>query len=372
MEKYQRCTRCVMDNVSDSSIRFDDQGHCNYCTDVLRRMPEEYFPNAEGKQKLEAMLARVKEDCKDDPYDCIVGVSGGIDSSYILYLGAQYGLRMLAVHIDDGFDNEIAVENLRKLTEKTGTEMITIHADRQEYMDVVRSFLEASVANLAFAQDNLIIKALHTYAREHHIKYSLDGNNFAHECILERGDSVNAADKKLIYSIHKRFGRVPLKNLEFMSLEDRYIRQKFGSPVTHLRPLNYLDYNLEEAIHTLEDYCGFVYYGGKHYESILTRFMQCWYLPEKFGQDKRKSHYSSLIMTGQMTREEALENLKKPLYASEELLQKDRQFLADCLGITLEQLDAYVKQAPKSEMEYPHSLLNHAAPLARKLRRFIE
>lgn len=166
MKEYQRCTRCVMDNASDPTISFDAVGHCNYCTDVLRRMPAEYFPNEEGKRRLDAMVAEIKETCKDDPYDCIVGVSGGIDSSYILYWGWTQGLRMLAIHVDDGLDNPVATENLKKLVAKTGVTMVTIQPDMEEYRDILRSLLKGSLPNLAIAQDNLIIKSLQDYAEQ--------------------------------------------------------------------------------------------------------------------------------------------------------------------------------------------------------------
>lgn len=371
MEKYQRCTRCVMDNVSDPSITFNAEGHCNYCTDVLRRMPTEYFPNEEGQRRLAAIVAEIKDVCKNDPYDCIVGVSGGIDSSYILKWGYTQGLRMLAVHIDDGLDNPIATENLKKLVEKTNVTMITIQPNMEEYKDVFRALLKASLPNLAFAQDNLIIKALQDYAEENHIRYSLDGSNIAHESILERGRSVNANDGKFIKAVHSKFGEIPLVHTQFLTLPNRYLKRNH-SGVTHLRPLNNMSYNLQDAIHELNDFCGFQYYGGKHYESILTRFLQCWYLPEKFGKDKRKSHYSSLIVSGQMTREEALELLKKPLYPSEELLQADKQFLADYCGVSMEVFESWLALPPREEYSMPHSILNHAAPIARKFRRILE
>lgn len=371
MKEYQRCTRCVMDNASDPTISFDAVGHCNYCTDVLRRMPAEYFPNEEGKQRLDAMVAEIKETCKDDPYDCIVGVSGGIDSSYIIYWGWTQGLRMLAIHVDDGLDNPVATENLKKLVEKTGVTMVTIQPDMEEYRDILRSLLKGSLPNLAIAQDNLIIKSLQDYAEQQHIRYSLDGSNFAHESILERGHSVNACDKKFILAVQKKFGEQTIRHIKFSSLEDRYLRRHHAS-VIHLRPLNNMSYQLKGAIHELEEFCGFQYYGGKHYESILTRFLQCYYLPTKFGKDKRKSHYSSLIVSGQMTREEALELLEKPLYPTEALLQTDKQFLADYCGVTLATFESWLALPPREEYSMPHSVLNHMAPLVRKFRRFIE
>lgn len=369
---FQRCSRCIMDNATDTTISFDRNGYCNYCSDVLKRAPTEYFPNEDGKQKLDEIILKIKEECKDDPYDCIVGVSGGIDSSYILYLGYLYNLRMLAVHVDDGLDNPVATENIRKLTEKTGTTLITISPNRAEYSDLLKSLFQASVPNLAIAQDNLIICALEKYGESNGIRYSLDGSNFAHESILERsGKGVNNCDAKYIMAIQKQFGALPLEHLEFATLTGRYLKRRVSS-VSHVRPLNFIDYSLEDAIKKLQDFCDFEYYGGKHYESILTRFLQCYYLPQKFGIDKRKSHFSSLIVSGQMSREEALKKMEMPLYLSEELLEEDKRFLASYMNISVVELEEYILRPPKFERDYPHSCLNSIAPMARKLRKLLE
>ncbi|MEH2955776.1 N-acetyl sugar amidotransferase [Candidatus Merdisoma sp. JLR.KK011] len=373
MYKYQRCTRCVMDNKSDRTITFDNKGYCNYCSDVIKRMPTSYFPNEEGKKLLDATIKQIKSECREDKFDCLVGVSGGIDSSYILYLGYQYNLRMLAVHIDDGLDNPVAVENIKKLINKTNTHLITLKPDHEEYADLLKALFKASVPNLAIVQDNLIVKAIDQYGKDNNIKYSLDGNNIAHESILEHGDgNVNFCDKKHILAIHKKFGEMPIKKTEFITLSDRYLKRSFLSSLKHIRPLNYISYNLEESIKKLNEFCGFEYYGGKHYESILTRFLQCYYLPEKYGADKRKSHYSSLIVSGQMTRDEALRKLEEPLYLSQDLLDSDKKFLADYMGVSLEQLDAWINLPPKKQSDYPHSLLNEMSPIARKFRKIIE
>lgn len=369
---YQQCKRCLMDNRSDKTIQFDQNGYCNYCTDIIKRKPLEYFPNAEGKKLLDSMMSEIKGSCKDDEYDCLVGVSGGIDSSYILYKGHQYGLRMLAVHIDDGLDNPIAVENLDKLIKATGTKLVNISPDRKEYSDMLYSLFKASVPNLAIVQDNLILKSLQDYAESKEIKYMLDGANFAHESILERGESVNPCDVKYILGIQRKFGKIKIEKLEFISMTDRYIRRHSKKRVKHIRPLNFMEYDVGKAIKELEEFCGFQYYGGKHYESILTRFMQCYYLPEKFGIDKRKSHYSSLIMSGQMTRKEGLKKLEKPLYPNPKMLEEDKKFLAEYMGISIEELDRCIALEPKKERGYQHSILNEMAPLARKFRRILE
>lgn len=368
---YQRCSRCVMDNAIDKRIVFDADGKCSYCNDIEKRMPHEYFP--ENSNKLDAIIKQIKNECVNDQFDCMVGISGGIDSSYILYLGYRFGLRMIAVHIDDGLDNPIATENIKKLIQMTGTEYISITPNKEEYADIIYSLLKASVSNLAIAQDNLIIKALQDYGEKNNIRYILDGSNFAHESILERSEKgVNSSDKKFIMEVHKRFGRMPIKDLEFTSIYERYIRRHRKKDFKHVRILNYIDYNLESALKELKDFCGFEYYGGKHYESILTRFMQCYYLPEKFGLDKRKSHYSSLIMSGQMSREDAINKLKAPLYTSEKLLNEDMEYLAKYMGITIEEFKDFISQPPKGENDYPHSKLNELAPIARKFRRILE
>ncbi len=368
---YQRCTRCIMDNASDGTVTFDSNGHCSYCRDIEKRMSKEYFPD--GSRKLGLIMEKMKTDCKNDKYDCMAGVSGGLDSSYILYLGHKYGLRMIAVHIDDGLDSPAAAENIKKLVKAAGAEYIVISPDRAEYADVIYSLLKASVSNLAIAQDNLIMKSLQQYGEKNHIKYILDGSNFAHESILERGeDRVNPCDKKYIINVHKRFGRIPIPSLAFTSLPERYIFRNTKRQFRHIRPLNYINYQMEDAVQELKEFCDFKYYGGKHYESVLTRFMQCYYLPAKFGIDKRKSHYSSLIMSGQMSRHEALERLDMPLYPDRYQLLEDKIFLADYLDITVEEMDHLIAQPPKGEREYPHSKLNGIAPLARKFRRIFE
>lgn len=368
---YKRCTRCVMDNASDTTITFDEQGHCNYCNDVLRRRENEYFPNEEGKKKLEAMMSKLKKEGEGKKYDCIVGVSGGLDSSYILYLGYQYGLRMLAVHIDDGLDTEIAKQNIAKLCQKAGVELINVCPDKEQYADLTLAFFKASVPNLAMPQDNLLFQALHDITKQYNIKYSLSGANFAQESILERSTGINAMDKTHILAIHKRFGTKPMDKLRVGNLWSAYIGWRYFSKITMLYPLNYLDYNKERVLAELKEFSDYNYYGGKHYESILCRFLQCYYLPKKYNFDKRKSHLSSLIVDGQMTREQALEELKKPAYLSQELQEQDLNFLANYFQITREEFDRIIALPAKQHSDYPKSWLENLEGIARSFRKYI-
>lgn len=365
------CSRCVMDD-SDQSIVFDKNGYCNYCTDVLRRMPTEYFPNESGKQQLDKMMEKVKADGKGFKYDCMVGVSGGLDSSYVLFLGKKYGLRMLCVHVDDGLDTETAKSNIAKLCKKCEADLIIVRPDIEQYKDITRSLFLSGVPNLALAQDNLLIAALRDTAKKYHIRYSLSGANFSMESILQRGtDGVNSGDKKHLVALHKQFGKVKINKLRFSNMFENYIEKRYFSRTKTLYPLNYINYRLDNTITELKSFCDYEYYGGKHYESILTRFLQCYYLPTYFDFDKRKSHFSSLIVTEQMTRQDALERLAKPAYNSDELLQSDIKFLANYLEMSESEFRSILAQPKHKHSDYPTSVLNKIAPIARKFRRLL-
>lgn len=365
------CTRCVMDET-DASITFDDSGRCNYCSDVLRRKDAEYFPNAAGKERLDQIMEQIKAAGQGQKYDCMVGVSGGLDSSYVLYLGYRYGLRMLCVHIDDGLDTEIAKQNIAALCNQCGTALIMVRPDMAQYKDLLRALFLSGVPNLAMAQDNILLAALRDTAREYGVAYSLSGANFAMESILQRGtDFINASDKKHLLAIHKRFGRLGVDRLRFSTMFQNYIGKRYFSKTKTLYPLNYIDYDLNRTLDELNAFCGYTYYGGKHYESILTRFLQCCYLPVYFNFDKRKSHYSSLIMSGQMTRDEALAKLAKPAYTSEELLESDIAFLADYLDMSKAEFMETLELPKHKHSDYPRSALNSLAPLARRFRKWL-
>lgn len=367
MSAYRICNRCVMDTNGDPAITFNAAGQCNYCCEASARLRTLTPPQDESAMK--ALFGKIKEDCKNDAYDCLVGVSGGLDSSYLIYLGHQHGLRMLGVHIDDGLDTDIAAQNIKSLCQKANVTLINVQPNQVQYRDLTLSFFKAAVPNLACPQDNLILAALTDAVKQYHLKYLLHGSNLSMESILQTGNSYTAADDTHIRAIQKQFSGKPIDKLRLTTTFEDSVLRRLRKDVIRVTPLDLMDYRFDKAVQELEDFSGYTYYGGKHHESVLTRFMQCWYLPEKFGVDKRKSHFSSLIVSGQITREEALERLKKPAYASEELREQDFNTLASYLGISRQEFDRLLALPPKSHDDYPKSFFSsHFVPFLLRMR----
>lgn len=348
---YQRCTRCVMDNRSDRNITFDSQGHCNYCTEALEKInTTTYFPGEDGQRKLEEMLAILKEEGKNKKYDCIMGISGGLDSSYLAYLGYKWGLRIFAVHIDDGYDTDISKSNIKKLCAAAHIDLRTINPDTKQYDALSRAYLEAGVPNIAIPQDNILFAFLYDVVKETGIKYFLSGGNFALESILQKDHVFNSMDVVNIRDINRRFGTDKLDKLKFISSYQKYINTRQGRVIT-LRPLDYIDYNRERAFKELNDFCGFEYYGRKHLENIMTAFVQTYWFPKKFGLDKRTSHLSSMIVSGQMTRDEALKELDQDLY-DEVQMNEYIGIIKQRLGLTDEDFDRIMAAPPHEHEDY--------------------
>lgn len=356
MSSYQICKRCVMDNAGDAEITFDENGYCNYCTEAMRLRKQS--PKPGDMSGLSSLFEKIKNDCKDTEYDCLIGISGGLDSSYVAYLGHRYGMRMLGIHIDDGLDTEIAKANVKNLCEKAGVTLINVRPDAEQYRDLILSFFKAGVPNLAIPQDNLILAALTDATKKYRLKYILHGSNMAMESILQSGNTYTAADDVHIRAIQKRFSGKPIDKLRLLSTFEDSIQRRLRKDIITVKPLNLIDYNFERAVSELKEFCGYQYYGGKHHESILTRFMQCYYLPVKFGVDKRKSHLSSLIISGQITRDEALKRLEAPLYPSENVKESDFNGLAAFLGLSREAFDQIIAAPTHSHDEYKKSFLS--------------
>lgn len=354
----QICTRCVMDNSSDKTIIFDKDGHCNYCTNALKRMENTYFPNEEGEKYLNVMLAKIKEEGKGKQYDCIMGISGGLDSSYLAYLGVKrWNLRILAIHVDDGFDTPIAQSNIIKLCQKSNIELKVFKPEAKQYNDLTRSFMRASVPNIAIPQDNIIFSYLYKEAKNTGVKYFLSGGNFALESILEKGNTHGAFDKVNIKDIQMKYGTKSIRNLPIMSLFRKGIITKYLLRISSFRPLDFIDYNRNKAIKELYDFCGFEYYGNKHLENTLTAFTQLYWFPLKFGVDKRKSHLSSMIVSGQISREEAVNLLNSPIY-DEEAMDAIIQIVQNKLMISNDEFNSIMKSKSCQHTDYKTSIFN--------------
>ena len=338
MDTVKRCVYCVMDDMCDQTITFDENGQCNYCTEALRHInTDTYFPNEIGAQKLDNLIKKIKEENKDKRYDCIMGISGGLDSAYLAYLGYKWGLRILAVHIDDGFDTEISKSNIKKLCDAANIELRTIVPDTEQYNDLTLAYMKAGVPNLAIPQDNILFAFLYDTVKKEKLKYFLSGGNFALENILQRGNNYNALDTVNIRAIHKLYGTKKIDKLKFISSYKKVMDNRRGIMV-ECRPLDYIDYNRERAFRELKEFCGFEYYGGKHLENMLTAFVQLYWLPKKFNFDKRTSHLSSMIVSGQLTRKDALELLEEPLY-DEVLMNGYIEKIKQTIGISDEEFD---------------------------------
>lgn len=335
-------------DTTDPDISFDNEGVCNHCLDFdayVRRLPN----RDERQRRLQNIVAQIKRWGEGKEYDCILGLSGGVDSSYVAYQTRELGLRPLVVHFDSGWNSEIAVKNIENIVSKLGFDLYTFVIDWEEMRDLQRAYLKASVVNADIPQDYAFFTILYQTAAKHKIKYFISGYNYQTEFVLPRKWAFHPRDIRNLLSIHRAYGTTPLKNYPKIGIvkDIYYVFYK----VKRIDLLYYLDYNKRDAMKILEEKVGWRYYGGKHYESIWTRFFQGYYLPVKFHIDKRLAHLSSLIVSSQMTRDEALEELKRGPYP-EGLLRTDREFVIKKLGISSAEFDEIMKAPIRDHREF--------------------
>lgn len=350
MDKYQICTRCIMD-TTDPEITFDSDGVCNHCHNFDNNVKPNWYPNEEGEAKLKKYILNIKEEEKNKEYDCVIGLSGGVDSSYLLYKMQGYGLRVLAVHVDGGWNSEISVGNIEKLVKEFNIDLHTHVIDWDEMKDLQVAFMKSGLSNQDVPQDHAFFAALYNYAVKNNVRYVFNGSNFATESILPSAWGYNAMDVRLLEDIHRKFGKKPLKTFPKVSFFEYYFYYPYIKKMTIVKPLNYMPYNKDAAIEEMNKEFGWQYYGGKHHESRFTKFFQNYYLPTKFGYDKRKAHLSSLIVAGQMTREQALEKMQEVLYPADQLAE-DRVFVLKKLGLKEEEFYKILHEPNKHYTDY--------------------
>lgn len=347
----QICKRCIMD-TTDSEIVFDQNGNCNHCNKYFELEPLYLHTDDNWEAKLKALVEKIKEDQKNSEYDCIVGVSGGVDSSYVAYNAKKLGLRALTVHLDNGWNSELAVKNIENIVKKLQYDYQTWVIDWEEFKDLQISFLKASVANAEIPTDHAFLAAIYQLCSKYKIKYILSGSNFVTEGILPKSWGYNAKDLKHLKAIHDRFGKVPFKTYPRLGFFKEFYYTYFKG-IKMIRLLNHLPYNKAKAMKTIEQELDWKYYGGKHYESIFTRFFQAYILPVKFNIDKRKAHLSTLICSGQITREQALLEMQSETYPAE-MLAQDKEYVIKKLGLTPQEFENIMKAPVKSYNDYPN------------------
>lgn len=348
---HRVCVACVMD-TSDPVITFDGAGVCNHCRDAAPALAKVRLSDADSKVRLEALAATIRANAKDRPYDAVVGMSGGVDSSYVAWLAHTLGLRVLAVHFDNGWNAEVAVANIRAVVEACGFDLETYVIDWPEFRDLQRAFIKAGVVDIEMLTDHAIMAAMFDLAKRHDIRYVLSGTNVATEHGMPRAWVWNKQDLTNIEAIHKRFGERKLRSFPRMGLLRSIWRRYLGVGFEFVEILDLVNFRKDQAMDVLTRNTGWRYYGGKHYESVFTKFYQAYILPRKFGIDKRKVHLSALVRNGEMSRDQALAELQKPLY-DEDDLRRDKAYILKKLGFSTAEFDALMTMPPVAHDAYP-------------------
>jgi len=349
---YQVCANCVMD-TSDSKIVFDDQGVCDHCNNYYQNILPNWHTDERGWQKLLKISEKIKNDGAGKDFDCIIGISGGVDSSYLTYIAKEkLELRPLIFHIDTGWNSQISTNNIQRLIDKMSLDLYTEVINWEEMKDLQLAFFKASVPHIDWPQDHAIFAALYKFAAKHKVKYVLTGANYSTECIKNPMEwTYMGSDLVQLKDIHHKFGQQPLKNFPLANILWHKVYLRYIKGMEVIKPLNYVPYIKEEAVKFLFDNFAWQKYPQKHFESRFTKFYEGYWLPKKFGYDTRRVQFSSLIVTEQMTRDVALEKLLHPAY-DENTIKQDFEYIATKLGITTDELERYMNLPNKSYKDY--------------------
>jgi N-acetyl sugar amidotransferase len=344
------CCRCIMD-TSDPDITFDDEGLCNHCRRADRILPSVHWSTERSTAALEAEAARIRRAGAGRPYDSIIGLSGGVDSSYTAYLAHRFGLRPLAVHFDNGWNSELAVENIQRIVEACSFDLQTYVIDWREFRDLQRAFLQASVVDIELLTDHAIFAAIAKLAHDNQIRVVLSGTNVATEHGLPLAWVWNKRDWTNIRAIHRAYGTVPIKSFPHSSTTRTRVLQLVGRGVDVVELLNLVSYRRDQAAATLTREFGWRDYGGKHHESLFTKFYQGAILPRKFGIDKRRAHLSDLIRNGEITRADALATVAQPAYEPDEY-RSESEYVRKKLGFSEAEWEAIMVAPPRRHDEF--------------------
>ncbi len=354
---YQICSNCIMD-TTDPNITFDKKGMCDYCNNFYSNILPHWHPDEDSERELMKTVDKIRQDGKGKDHDCLIGISGGIDSSYVSYLAVKkLGLKPLLFHVDAGWNSDISVNNIQRLVDGLELDLYTEVIDWQEMKDLQLAFFKAQVANIDTPQDLVFFSSLYSFAVKNKFKYILTGANYSTECVREPHEwgAYYQTDMRFVKDIHSQFGNRKLKTFPAVDILTYKIYYRFFKGVRVIKPLNYMPYIKEDAIKELSDRFGWQKYAQKHHESRFTRFVECYWLPRKFGYDRRKAHLSSLVLTNQMTREEALIRIAKP-EIDEQTLMQDFEYIAKKLGLAVSEFQELFEGENKSYRDYKNKM----------------
>jgi N-acetyl sugar amidotransferase len=374
VRSYQICSRCILDTNDYPEIAFDDYGVCNICYTFDALKKKTVFAEDEGKNRLKNLIANIKLSGEKKEYDCLLTISGGVDSAYLSYMVKQWGLKPLVLHVDNGWNSELAVKNIQSLMNKLGFDLVTYVINWQELRDVQLAYLKASVIDLDVPSEIAVEAAFVSYAIKFGIKHILTGHNTLTEGWLPPNFTAPyKLDSLNLIAIHKRFGTTKLKRYKSIGFFKRFYFEKVVG-LRYVAPLNLITYNKDQAKKFLSDNFGWRDYGSKHFENLFTRFYQGYILPVKYHVDKRKSHLSTLICSGQMSRTEALNQIKFPPYTDERQLFEDKVFFLKKLGLTEDEFERIMKLPVRQHTDYPSyiSYYYKIRPLVRFIKQVLK
>lgn len=366
---YMVCSNCVMD-TSDDVIQFDSSGICDHCRNYYKVTLPNWHTDKRGQEKLERMVASIKRSARNRDFDCILGMSGGADSSYLLYLAKEVlGLRPLVFHVDAGWNTQEASNNIERLVDALKLDLFTEVIDWDEMRDLQLAYFKAGVPHIDHPQDLAFFGTMYRFAHRHGIKAILTGANLSTECVRNPVNWGYYGDVAQMRDIHRRFGTRPLKNFPATHILWHKVYLPYVRGVRVLRPLNYIPYIKKDAISFLTERFGWQPYPQKHFESRFTRFVEGYWVPTKFGFDVRKVQYSSLILTKQMRRDEALEKIAKPAL-DEHTVAQELEYVARKLDISVEDLKGYHRAENRTFRDYKSQsyLYNIGAALSKILK----
>lgn len=353
MSSYRICTNCIMD-TSDPNITFDERGWCDYCRNYHDTILPSWHTDERGERELMQLAEKIKKTGKGKDFDCIIGLSGGLDSSYVTYIAKEkMGLRPLLFHVDAGWNTDQAVGNIEKLVDGLGLDLYTEVINWEEMKDFQLAFLKSQISDQDLPQDVTFFSSLYKFARKHRIKYIVTGSNYSTECCREPEEwgGYPGIDRTLIMDIKSKFGTIPWKTLPIIDIFTYKLYYRYVQGMQVAKPLNLVPYIKKDAEDLLEKRFGWQRFQHKHHESRFTRFYEDYWLPRKFGYEKRRAHFSSLIMTGQMTRAAALERISKP-ELDEHFLEREFEYVANKLSISVDELRALFDGPNRTYRDY--------------------